>query len=89
MHGHAMEVLAAYNEDSMNVTVRGNAQRANVDMVSGNFFDVLGVRPQLGRALQPSDDRPERRRIGSGHQRRIVGARVWAVAGGAGADDQR
>ena len=25
-------------------------------MVSGNFYDALDVRPQLGRALQPSDD---------------------------------
>src|SRR6266566_3781072 len=25
-------------------------------LVSGEFFDVLGVRPVLGRALQPSDD---------------------------------
>ena len=58
LHSTAMEDLAAYNEDSMNVTVRGNAQRANVDMVSGNFFNVLEARPQLGRALQASDDQP-------------------------------
>jgi len=57
LHSHAMEGLAGYNEDSMNVTVRGNAQRANVDMVSGNFFNVLEAWPQLGRSLQPSDDR--------------------------------
>ena len=25
--------------------------------VSGNFFDVLGVRPLLGRAIVPEDDR--------------------------------
>jgi predicted permease len=58
LHSHAMEDLAAFNEDSMNVTVRGNAQRANVDMVSGSFFNVLEARPQLGRALQLSDDQP-------------------------------
>jgi len=54
----AMEGLAAFNEDSMNATVRGNAQRAVVAMVSGNYFNVLEARPQLGRNLQPSDDRP-------------------------------
>jgi len=58
LHSNTMADLAAYNEDSMNVTVRGNAQRANVDMVSGNFFNVLEARPQLGRALQLSDDQP-------------------------------
>jgi len=56
LHSHVMEGLAGFNEDSMNVTVRGHAQRANVDMVSGNFFNVLEAWPQLGRALQPSDD---------------------------------
>src|SRR5215510_12930710 len=28
----------------------------NGSLVSGNFFDMLGARPILGRALQPSDD---------------------------------
>jgi putative ABC transport system permease protein len=27
-------------------------------MVSGHFFDLLGVRPAIGRALEPDDDRP-------------------------------
>ena len=57
-HSQGMEGLAAFNEDSMNATVRGNAQRAVVAMVSGNYFNVLEARPQLGRALQPSDDEP-------------------------------
>ena len=57
-HSQAMEGLAAFNEDSMNVTVRGNAQRAVVAMVSGNYFNVLEAWPQLGRSLQPSDDQP-------------------------------
>src|SRR5262245_43151976 len=30
--------------------------RINGSLVSGNFFDMLGARPILGRALQPSDD---------------------------------
>jgi predicted permease len=57
-HSQGMEGLAAFNEDSMNATVRGNAQRAVVAMVSGNYFSVLEARPQLGRNLQPSDDKP-------------------------------
>jgi len=56
-HNQVMQGLLAYNEDSMNATVRGNAQRAVVAMVSGNYFSVLETRPQLGRNLQPSDDR--------------------------------
>lgn len=30
----------------------------NRGMVTGNFFDVLGVRPALGRLFRPSDDEP-------------------------------
>lgn len=48
--------LAAFKEDSMNATVRGTARRAVVAMVSGNYYDALEVRPQLGRAIQLSDD---------------------------------
>jgi len=55
-HGQAMQDLLAYKEDSMNATIRGNAQRAVVAMVSGNYFAVLGAQPQLGRNIQPSDD---------------------------------
>ena len=32
--------------------------RIQRSLVSGGFFDVLGARPLLGRALQPSDDVP-------------------------------
>jgi putative ABC transport system permease protein len=34
----------------------GEAGYANVAEVTGGFFDVLGVRPLLGRALRPADD---------------------------------
>jgi predicted permease len=55
-HSQVMQDLIAYKEDSMNATVRGNAQRAVVAMISGNYFAVLGAQPQLGRSIQPSDD---------------------------------
>ena len=55
-HNRVLQDLFAFKEDSMNATVRGDAQRVNVDMVSGNFYSGLGVRPQLGRAVEPADD---------------------------------
>jgi predicted permease len=58
-HNTVLEDLAAFKEDSMNATIHGTARRANVDLVSGNFYDVLGTRVQLGRPLQQSDDRPD------------------------------
>jgi len=55
-HNQVMQDLFAYKEDGMNATISGNAQRAHVAMVSGNYFNVLGAQPQLGRAIQPTDD---------------------------------
>jgi predicted permease len=55
---HWLEDLFAFKEDNMNATIHGNAQRVTVSMVSGNFFSALGVRPQLGRAIEEADDVP-------------------------------
>ncbi|HEY6357624.1 MAG TPA: ABC transporter permease, partial [Vicinamibacterales bacterium] len=35
----------------------GNPMRASASLVSGNYFDVVGATPLLGRKLTPSDDR--------------------------------
>ena len=86
-HSQAIQDLLAYKEDSMNATVRGNAQQASVAMVSGNYFAVLGTQPQLaeypafGRSCWASE-------YGCGDQRWPVGARVRAFALGVGPDDQ-
>jgi predicted permease len=76
-HNQVMEDLLAYNEDSMNATVRGIAQRANVAMVSGNYFDVLETRPQLGRVLQPSDDQ-----AGAMESAAVISDSLWERAFG-------
>jgi len=52
----SLQDLFAFKWDGLNATVRGEAQRVQVEMVSGNYYSELGVRPQLGRAIQPSDD---------------------------------
>ncbi|HTS70962.1 MAG TPA: ABC transporter permease, partial [Terriglobia bacterium] len=41
----------------LSVTWGGVSERAAGDVVSGNFFSVLGVGPALGRVLVPGDDR--------------------------------
>src|SRR5260370_36198504 len=38
------------------VTVHEHAEAVGAELVSGNYFETLGVRPQLGRAIQDSDD---------------------------------
>lgn len=48
--------LAAHDIRGASVTIGGVATRELVAVVSGNFFDVLGVQPLLGRAFDPELD---------------------------------
>jgi hypothetical protein len=57
----------------MGVTLTGGeAERARAELVSGSFFDVLGVRPQLGRVIEPGDDRSH-----SPHPVAVLGYAFW------------
>ena len=40
----------------LSVTAAGSSERAQGEIVSGNYFAVLGVRPALGRLLDAGDD---------------------------------
>jgi predicted permease len=42
------------------LVANGEARRTTAEVVTGNFFEVLGMRPTLGRLLMPSDDAPGR-----------------------------
>src|ERR687894_2825341 len=51
--------LAAYDFDSYQLIAAGSPARADVALVSGNYFDVLGVKPALGRTFSPDEgERP-------------------------------
>ena len=50
--------LAAYGPVSFNVAYGGEVERAQAQVVSSNFAQVLGVRPALGRFFAAEDDRP-------------------------------
>jgi predicted permease len=41
---------------SLNVAANGSTERAVGELVSGTYFDVLGVQPALGRVLSPEDE---------------------------------
>ena len=49
--------LVARNWWEFYVRIDGRNQPVNVEAVSGNYFDVLGVGAYLGRTLVPDDDR--------------------------------
>ncbi len=43
--------------ETVNAGFRGKTERAEAELASGNYFEVLGVGPALGRVLQPEDER--------------------------------
>jgi putative ABC transport system permease protein len=54
----AFEPLALGRTNSFTLTGRDDARRIDGRRITANFFDVLGVRPALGRGFVDSDDRP-------------------------------
>src|SRR5579864_509187 len=48
--------LAAYDAAQVGLDTGENTVRAWIVIVSGNYFDVLGVRPYLGRFFHASDE---------------------------------
>jgi putative ABC transport system permease protein len=70
----AFEGVAAWRFDNGNVGASEPGQtaiRARAARVTSNFFDVLGVRPALGRAFAPGEDRPGANRVV------VLSHRVW------------
>jgi predicted permease len=56
---HASSIaLAAYSAWPMNLTGGGEPERLRSVIVSGEFFDVLGRSPALGRVSTRADDQP-------------------------------
>ena len=55
-HNGVMQEIFAFNGDDMNATINGTARRVQTEMVSGNYYVGLNVRPQLGRPILPSDE---------------------------------
>jgi predicted permease len=54
-HNNVFAGLAAKANFPVSVAFRGQTERASAEIVSGNYFDTLEVRPALGRLLLPSD----------------------------------
>jgi predicted permease len=66
------DVMAFKPYGRMTVTIRGEAEATEAQMVSGNYYSVLEVRPQLGRGIQESDDGE----VGSGPVV-VISDRMW------------
>ena len=54
---HSFEQLAAMHKAGFVLTGDGETERVVADRVTSNFFDTFGVRPVLGRAFLPDEDK--------------------------------
>ncbi len=77
--GSPLADLALASSVNLDFPLPSQGMPENVDgtIVTGNFFDVLGVRPYAGRLLQPSDDVP------GAPFRVVLSHRLWSTRFGA------
>lgn len=52
----SMSGMLARFATSVSFAYKGQTERVPAELVSGNYFDVLGVQPAIGRTLAPEDD---------------------------------
>ena len=52
------DALVEFHQMNFDLLKRGEPDRVNTGVVSPNFFDVLGIKPILGRSFVPDDDTP-------------------------------
>src|SRR5438477_9716964 len=62
----------------LTVMADGQAERVSGELVSGNYFDVLGVRAYIGRTFTPDDDRTP-----GGHPVAMLSHHYWTRRFGA------
>jgi putative ABC transport system permease protein len=55
-HNHTLDGLVEHHAMTFLLLGKDTAERVTTSVVSVNFFDVLGVKPLLGRTFLPSDD---------------------------------
>jgi len=51
--------LAAFTQTGVTLTGRGDPKPTGAMLVSANYFDVLGVKPVMGRTFLPDEDRKD------------------------------
>jgi predicted permease len=73
------DMFARFNQNVL-VSLKDRVDRAEVDLISGNYFQVLGVHAALGRTILPSDDAPNEPDVV------VLSHRYWRSALGADPD---
>ncbi|HEX6897256.1 MAG TPA: ABC transporter permease [Bryobacteraceae bacterium] len=55
---HSFSGIAAFTNETFNLSGHGDPVQVASARVTGDFFEVLGVRPSLGRTFVPGEDQP-------------------------------
>jgi predicted permease len=59
---------------SLSLSMGGQTERASGELVSGNYFEVLGVKPALGRVFSFEDDK-----LAGAHPIAVLGHAYWTT----------
>jgi predicted permease len=78
--GSISQGMLARSFAAVDLMRNGHTDRAQTEIVSGNFFDVLGVKPFAGRLFVPADDT-----VRKGNHVAVLGYAFWSQTYG-GAD---
>jgi len=73
--------LFAWSSLALNTATGGEVRTADTLWVSGETFDILGLRPVIGRLITPADDRP-----GCGSAPAVISYAYWQRAFGGSTD---
>jgi predicted permease len=57
-HARSVSGMAAFCNETFNLSGRGEPEQVLGARVSSAFFDVLGIRPLMGRSFRPEEDKP-------------------------------
>jgi putative ABC transport system permease protein len=60
-HQELFDGVAAWSEERFDLSARGESEFVDGVFVSGGFFEMLGVTPEIGRVISMADDRAESR----------------------------
>ncbi|MEZ5317824.1 MAG: ADOP family duplicated permease [Vicinamibacterales bacterium] len=72
-----LDAIAAGTGTSATLTLDGRPERVAAGVVTANFFDVIGIRPAIGRTFTAEEDSPARR------DAVILGDALWRTRFGA------
>ena len=66
---------SAASSTAVSVSFSGQTERVDAELVSGNYFQALGVRPAIGRVFSPEEDD----RVYKGHPSVVLSHEYWVT----------